>query len=210
MSHKLITEFVGTLFLVLIIGMTQGMTFPAAIPIGVGLMVLVYMGGHVSGAQYNPAVTLAVALRGAMPWKHVAPYMIVQVIAATIGALMATQIKGTFMPTPSDLTDVRNALAVEFIFTYLLALVVLNVATAKATHGNSYFGVAIGCTVMAAAFVGGPISGGAFNPAVGLGPALASVIHGKGFPVHVWIYIAAPLLGAALAAFTYRAQNGRD
>ncbi|MBY0309493.1 MAG: aquaporin [Phycisphaerales bacterium] len=209
MAPKLITEFIGTFFLVLIIALAVASAGPLApVAIGLGLMVLVYMGGHVSGAHYNPAVTLAVFLRGKMELPTAAVYMGVQVAAATLAALTARGITGSLLSVaPGANVPLATAITVEALFTFLLALVVLNVATAKQTQGNSYYGAAIGCTVLAGAFAGGGLSGGAFNPAVGLGPALAGAITGHGLPGHAWIYLVGPLLGGAAAALAFRAQK---
>lgn len=206
-TSKLTTEFIGTFFLVFIIGLcaTQGLAL-APVAIGLGLMVLVYMGGHISGAHYNPAVTLAIFLRGRIDVRGAVLYIVVQLAAATVAAMTVRGITGlTFVPSPS--IPEPGAIAVEALFTFLLALVVLNVATAKATAGNSYYGAAIGCTVLAAAFAGGGLSGGAYNPAVGLGPALAQVFAGNGPPTHVWIYVVGPCLGGAAAAMVFRLQK---
>jgi len=103
---------------------------------------------------------------------------------------------------PISANHVAAALAVEFLFTFALALVVLNVATAKGTSGNSFYGLAIGFTVVAAAIAGGPISKGAFNPAVGVGITL------MGVPARdIWIYLVGPLAGGMAAAGFFRMQN---
>jgi aquaporin Z len=106
---------------------------------------------------------------------------------------------------PGNLT---GALLVEMLYTFALALVVLNVATAKKTEGNSFYGLAIGFTIVVAAFAGGPISGGAFNPAVGFGPILIDTLHGGTSMHYLWLYIVGPLLGGGLAGLIFRYQNG--
>src|SRR6267378_2044340 len=171
---KYVIELIGTFFLVLVIGLTGN-----PIAIGSVLMVMVYMGGHISGAHYNPAVTLAVLMRGKIDGREAGMYIIFQVLGAIIAALMVNVLAGhTFAPAPGEGVTALNALLVEIIFTFALASVVLNVATTKAAAGNSYFGLAIGFTVLAAAFAGGGISGGAYNPAVGLGPCLIDTLVG--------------------------------
>jgi len=207
-----LTEFVGTFFLVLTIGLVvaSGSTF-APLAIGSALMVMVYMGGHVSGAHYNPAVTLAVFMRGKLPARDVVPYMISQLFGAIVAALTSHFITGaTFAPAPGATATVTQALLIETLFTFALALVVLNVATSRKNEGNSFFGLAIGFTVLVGAFAGGGISGGAFNPAVGVGPALANLILGAGSLSQIWIYLVGPFAGGALAALMFRAQNPED
>jgi aquaporin Z len=210
--RKTMTEFIGTFFLVLTIGLTVlGGTPLAPLAIGASLMIMVYMGGHVSGAHYNPAVTLALSLRGKLPAKDLLPYMGAQIAGALAAALIVRAITGhTFAPAPASSTSALAALLVEFLFTFALALVVLNVATSSRTQGNSYYGLAIGFTVMVGAFAGGPISGGAFNPAVALGPTLVDALLGSGTFGHLWLYLLGPFLGGIVAALVFRIQERED
>ncbi len=210
--RKLLTEFIGTFFLVLVIGLvvTGGVAL-APIPIGVALAVLVYMGGHVSGAHYNPAVSLAALLRSKMPSTDFVPYVVAQFLGAVAAAGMVHLITGqTFAPAPAADVGVMPPLLIEALFTFLLALVVLNTATHRAIKGNSFYGFAIGGTVMAAAFAGGGISGGAFNPAVGVGPAVMRTLI-SGAPIGpIWLYLIGPLLGGAAAATVFAIQERDD
>ena len=204
-----LTEAVGTFFLVLTIGLTVLSGTPLApLAIGSSLMIMVYMGGHVSGGHYNPAVTLAVWLRGKLPARQVVPYWIAQLSGAVVAALAVRALTGrTFAPAPGAGVGAGQALLAEGLFTFALALVVLNTATSRQTEGNSYFGLAIGFTVTVGAFAAGGISGGAFNPAVGVGPALVSAMLGGGTLGHAWLYVVGPLAGGAVAAAMFRAQN---
>ena len=209
---KLVTEFIGTFFLVLTIGLTvtSGSAF-APLAIGSALMIMVYMGGHISGAHYNPAVSLAVLMRGKMNTSEMVQYWIAQVLGAIVAALVATWAAGQgFAPAPGAAASTAAALVLEFLFTFALALVVLNVATSPLTEGNSYYGLAIGFTVMVGAFAAGGISGGAFNPAVGLGPILVDTVHGGSSIGHVWLYLVGPFLGGAAAAWVYNLQHSGD
>ena len=203
--RKVIAECLGTFFLVLVIGLTviaPGAGSMAPVAIGAILMVMVYAGGHISGAHYNPAVTLAVWLRGKCEAKDVPAYIGAQVIGAMLASLLVGVCKRGSVVTALQ-PDVVPALLIELVFTFALAYVVLNVATAKKTAGNSYFGLAIGFTVMAAAYAGGPISGGAFNPAVAVGLTLM----GLSTVGHLWIFLLANLAGGALAAWVFRLTN---
>ncbi len=206
---KYLTEFIGAFFLVLTVGLSViGGVSMAPLAIGASLMIMVYMGGHVSGAHYNPAVTLAVWMRGKLPAGDVAPYMIAQIAGAITASLAALVITGrTFAPAPGADVSTMAALVVEVLYTCALALVVLNVATAKDTTGNSFYGLAIGFTVVVGAFAGGPISGGAFNPAVGTGPILVNALLGNGGFAHLWLYVVGPLVGGGLAAALFRMQG---
>src|SRR5829696_1671203 len=205
-----LTEFLGTFFLVLTIGLSvlSGSPF-APLAIGSSLMVMVYMGGHVSGAHYNPAVTLAVYLRGKMASTgETVGYMVSQVLGALAAALIVYLITGkTFASAPGPDVSPAAAVLVEFLYTFALALVVLNSAASAKTHGNSFYGLAIGFTVVVAAFAGGPISGGAFNPAVGVGPILVDSMLGGGSLANLWLFIVAPLLGGALASLVFGMQE---
>src|SRR3954453_13872274 len=162
--RKATVEFIGTFFLVGTVGCTGIAAGPGVIPplaIGAILMVMVYAGGHASGAHYNPAVSLGVLLRGRLPGSDVAWYWIAQLLgAAAAAAIIATQ-RG-FAPMPLE-ARLAPAFAAELLFTFGLVYVVLNTATARATAGNSYFGLAIGFTVVAGAFAVGNVSGAAFN-----------------------------------------------
>jgi aquaporin Z len=209
MARKLLTEMIGTFFLVLTIGLVGiGETPLAPLAIGSALMVMVYMGGHVSGAHYNPAVTLAMWARGAIEAGKVVPYWIAQLVGAFLGAAAAWAITWeTFAPAPGANATVVGALLVELLFTFALALVVLQTATAPETKGNSFYGLAIGFTVAVGAFAGGGISGGAFNPAVGLGPILFRGLVEGGTFADAWLYVAGPLVGGLVAAGVYRFQR---
>jgi aquaporin Z len=206
---RYLTEFIGTFFLVLTIGLVVLGGVPlGALAIGSALMVMVYMGGHVSGGHYNPAVSLAAGLAGKLEKRELVPYWLAQLAGAVAAALAVRAILGqTFAPAPGPQASVLAALLVEFLFTFALCLVVLNTATHAKTKGNSYFGLAIGFTVMVGAVAGGPISGGAFNPAVGIGPILVHATIGGGGFEDVLLYLVAPCVGGILASFVARAQE---
>ena len=211
MTQKLLTEFVGTLLFLFSISAAVLSGSPMApLAIGAALMVVVYMGGHVSGGHYNPAVSLAVLIRGKMTAGDLLPYWVAQVLGALTGCFLASLATGkSFAVMPGEGVATLGAVLVEVVFTFFLCLVVLNVATAKATAGNSYFGLAIGFTIVVAAFGGGPVSGGAFNPAVATGAAINSVIHGQGAGP-LWMYWVGPLMGGVLAGGTFKLQNPGD
>ena len=196
-----ITEFIGTFFLVLAIGLTGN---PLAI--GVMLMVMVYMGGHISGAHYNPAVSIAMIFRGLLSVKEAINYILSQLAGAFLAAIFVQWVGGSVMEVgPSNTASDLQILAIEAIFTFALVLVILNVATNPKTEGNSYYGLAIGFTVMAGAFAGGGISGGAYNPAVGTGPILVDAIMGDGDTLgNLWYYLVGPITGAVLATYVYK------
>ena len=195
-----ITEFIGTFFLVLTIGLTGD---PLAI--GVMLMAIIYMGGHISGAHYNPAVSIAMIYRGLLTSKEAIKYILSQLAGAFLAAFAVNWLMGDVMQVaPSNTASVMQILAVEAIFTFALMLVILNVATHPKTAGNSYYGLAIGFTIMAAAFAGGGISGGVYNPAVGTGPILVDVILGDGKTLaNLWYYFVGPIFGAMAATCVY-------
>lgn len=208
---RYVTEFVGTFFLVLTIGLTvmNGTPF-APLAIGAVLMAMVYMGGHISGAHYNPAVSVAILIRGKMEARDLIPYVLAQLSGAILASLTVMLIVGdTFAPAPAPGAGLVVVLLCEALFTFALSLVVLNVATDDATAGNSYYGLAIGFTVMVGAFAVGATSGGVFNPAVGTGPILIDVIAGDGIWDHLWIYWAGPVLGGVAAAGVFDLQHAK-
>ncbi len=206
---RYVTEFIGTFFLVLTIGLTVIGQSPAApLAIGASLMIMVYAGGPVSGGHYNPAVSLAAWMRKALPTSDLVPYMLSQVAGALVAALAVHVVTGqTFAPTPSADASMTAALLVEVLYTFALAYVVLNTAVARKVVPNSYFGLAIGFTVVVGAYAGGGISGGAFNPAVGLGPTIIHATLGAGNWSSLWLYIVGPLAGGALAAMVSGMQH---
>ena len=208
--RKYVTEFIGTFGLVFTVGCAvMSGTSLAPLAIGAALMVMVYAGGHISGGHYNPAVTLGVLLRGRMPTGDVLPYWLSQLFAAFIAGWLAR-----FVINPSAVQaaylgsahKIVAALLAEFIFTFALVYVMLNVVTSKDQPNNSFFGLAIGFTVAAGAFAVGGVSGGAFNPAVAFGAMLMGLINWTNF----WIYLIADLLGGAVAAITFRYLNPAD
>ena len=209
--RRYLTEFIGTFFLVFTIGLTVTAGSPMApLAIGSSLMIMVYMGGHVSGGHYNPAVSLALLLRGKMASiGEFVGYVVSQVAGAIVAALTTYVIVGqTLKVAPAASASTLGALVVEILFTFALALVVLNVAASAKTQGNSFYGLAIGFAIVVGAFAGGPISGGAFNPAVGTGPILVDAMVGGGSLSHLWLYLVGPFLGGALAAGVFGIQEG--
>lgn len=197
---KYIIELIGTFFLVLTIGFSGN---PLAI--GAMLMVMVYMGGYISGAHYNPAVSLAVLIRGKINAKDFALYIIFQTLGAFLAAYVYFLIMNrTFAPAPGIDVNFLKATLIELVFTFALVTVILHVATSSKTEGNNYYGMAIGFTVMASAFAVGPLSGGAFNPAVGIGPIVMDAINGGVAMKNIGIYILGPFLGGILAALVYK------
>ncbi|MFI5187070.1 MAG: MIP/aquaporin family protein [Chitinophagales bacterium] len=199
---KYITEFVGTFFLVLVVALTGN-----ALAIGATLMVMVFAGGHISGGHYNPAVTLAVLIRGKVSSQDAIVYMIVQIIAAGVAALLARWYLGDTNVVAMDLDNkVLKVFISELIGTFALAYVVLNVATSKGTTGNSFYGLAIGFTVFAMASTFGSISGGAFNPAVAVGATIIKAFALK----NIWIYLVACFGGGFIAALVFNFVNKGD
>lgn len=207
--NRYVTEFTGTFFLVFTFGCSVLVGTPMApLAIAAALMVMVYMGGHVSGAHYNPAISLGLVLRGSFAASEFGAYVAAQLLGAVAASLVVWLVTGrTFVPAPSANATIIAALLVEILYTTALGLVVMNVATAPATAGNSFYGLAIGFTVGAGMFAGGPISGGAFNPAVGLGPALVHAIISHGSIAHVWLYIVGPCIGSVIAAAIFKVQQ---
>ena len=206
---KLITEFVGTFVFLSVIALSGPIGALAPLAIGAALTAMVYMGGHVSGAHYNPAVSFAMFLRRKIGSVDMVAYWAVQLVAAVLAFAFGYVVSGHSPGIhPSAKTQVLQALAVEIAFTATLALVILNVAATKATQGNSYFGLAIGFTIVAAVFVGGPISGGAYNPAVGFGATLGSAVFAGGGWGDLWLYLVGPFIGAAIASGVHRLQAG--
>ncbi|HEY7225097.1 MAG TPA: aquaporin [Micromonosporaceae bacterium] len=207
--RKYVTEFIGTFFLVLTVCcavLTQAALAPLAI--GASLMIMVFAGGHISGGYYNPAVSVAVFLRGRLSALDLGAYVVSQLVAGVAAAGVARFVINTH-PTALSLHGSRAiwaAVVAELVFTFALAYVVLNVATSKDHPNNSFYGLAIGFTIMVGAVAVGSVSGGAFNPAVGLGVIVAGLASWS----MLWIYLVATVVGGALAAIVFRFLNPGD
>jgi aquaporin Z len=202
LGRRLLVEFIGAFFLVLTVclathpGTGAGALAPLAI--GGALGVMVFAGGHISGGHYNPAVSTAVFVRGRLGGRDFAGYLVAQLFAAALAGLLARALLGS-APHPVAVSTTWKLAAIELLFTFALAYVVLNVATSDATDGNSFYGLAIGGTVAVGALAAGGISGGAFNPAVALGASIFGTFAWS----HLWAYILAELLGGSLAAGSF-------
>jgi len=204
LDRKLAVEFIGMFLFVFTVGMaTESANKSGAIlaPLAIGslLMVIVFAGGHVSGGHYNPAVSTAVFIRGKIKSHEYLAYILTQFIAAALAGLVVNAVGGK--ETAGATASTGKMLVAEFLFTFALAYIVLNVATAKGTEGNSFYGLAIGFTVVVGAISVGWISGGAFNPAIALGASVLGAFKWA----HIWIYLLADFLGgvAAAGAFLY-------
>src|SRR5260370_20568156 len=203
--NKYLTELLGTFFLVFTVGCTvvgNGAGALAPLAIGSALMVMIFAGGHISGAHYNPAVTFGVWLRGKCETKDVAGYIVSQIVGAMLAASAVEYLKVGATVAPMNLALLPVMLA-EFLFTLPLHFVVLNVTPAKGTSGNSFYGLAIGFTVMTGAFAVGNISGGVFNPAVAVGVSMM----GLSAWTNLWIYLVADFAAGAAAALAFRVVN---
>ncbi len=206
--RRYVMEFIGTFFLVLTICFAVERTELAALAIGAVLTAMVFAGGHISGAHYNPAVTLAVYLRGRLDARELLPYMGAQVAAALLAAATTFIAFDRRSNSSLDLSarELLAAFVVELLFTFALAFVILNVATSKSHQNNSFYGLAIGFTVLAGALAVGNISGAAFNPAV----AIALTVVGLAPWAMLLIYLPATFLGGAAAAYAFRYLNADD
>jgi aquaporin Z len=208
-TRKYAVEVIGTFFLVFTVAVS-GLSHSTFTPLAAGaaLMVMVYAGGHISGGHYNPAVTLAALWRRRIGPADAVAYWIAQFVAGVIAGVVARAVVNpaavtTLHPTGHALAATA---AVELLFTFALCWVVLNVATSKDQVGNSFFGLAIGFTVLAGAFAVGGISGGAFNPAVSLGAAVGGLFAWS----TLWVYIVVQAVAGTAAGLTFLALNPDD
>ena len=206
MQQKLTTEFIGTFFLSLTIctAAVYGSAGDYA-PFGIAatLMVMIYAGGHISGAHYNPAVTVSIYLRGACEKDEVLPYIVSQVIAAVSAAIVVESLlfPDALSPEMADLGT--DAVVAELLFTFALAYVILNVATTESTSGNGYYGAAIALVVLAGAITVGSISLASFNPAV----TSALIVSGKLALADSWMHFVPQFVGAIMATYVYKSTQ---
>jgi aquaporin Z len=203
-------EALGTFFLVLVITTTFLLgVAQAPFAIATVLMVMIFAGGHISGAHYNPAVTVALAVRGRFAWRDVPGYWVAQTLGAVGGAMVGRYVL-TAKAAPSAFTasgrELGAAVAAEFLLTFALGFVVLNVATSRHTAGNSFYGLAIGGTVLTGALSVGSISGGVFNPAVAVGVSAAGLVSWSMLP----LYLVAQVVAGAAAGAAFRVLNRDD
>lgn len=199
---KTLTEFIGTFFLVM------GAAFGGGIGAGLALMIMIYAGGHISGAHYNPAVSLAVWIRGKISMGDMIGYWMSQIAGALAAGLVVAFVfekEGAGTCAIPD-AGIIQGLVAELLGTFALAYVVLNVATAKGTSGNSFYGLAIGGTVTAMALTIGQYSGGAYNPAVAVGLSLQKSLCWS----QIWIYLVGCFGGALIAALVFKINNPDD
>ena len=206
---KYIIELIGTFFLVLIIGLTEN-----PIAIGLGLAVLVYMGAHISGAHYNPVVSLAMFINKKINLKEMGVYIASQLSGATLATYSILELFNDFSVKADPNIDKSVFLIAEILFTFLLVFVILNVALSESLKGNQFYGLAIGLTVTAGAFSVGGISGAVFNPAVSFGPSLFSYIDplidnsGEILPKQSFhyfqYYLIASIIGSVIASYLYK------
>ena len=206
--RRYITEFIGTFFLLLTICMVgYGKVSSDLQPLAVGtvLIAMIYAGGHISGAHFNPAVTVAFLLRGKIDFKNAGFYILAQTLGGIAAALLAGVLISAKMPTtpvvlPPQYFSMIPALLSELVGTFALVWVILNVATAKALEGNSFYGIAIGFTVTALMYTLGSVSGSVFNPAVAIATCIIQFSNWN----NLWIYLAGNFVGAALAAIVFK------
>ncbi len=213
---KYIAEFIGTFFLVLVVSMialTKVQTDLQPIAIGITLLVMIFAGGHLSGAHFNPAISLAFFLRSKITGMEFLFYSVAQILAGVSAAFVATLLVSAKMrqiPLPFGEIPIffgmGQAFAAEAIGTFALTWVVLNVATSKALDGNNFYGLAIGLTQTAMMYAFGGVSGGFFNPAIAAGLSAIQLVNYQ----NIWIYLIACPLGAATATFMFKFLSSED
>ncbi len=210
MNAKLITEFIGTFFLCLTICVAGvfGLSGPnAPFAIAGTLMVMIYAGAHISGAHYNPAVTISIWIRGSFDKSEVLPYAISQLVAGFLAALIAANliVTGSFSEDyPIEMFEPSGTetsiIVSELLFTFALVFVILNVATTESNEGNGFYGAAIALVVLAGALTVGDISLASFNPAV----SISLVAVGKMAAADLWLHLAPQLFGASAASLVFK------
>ncbi len=196
---KPLIEFMGTFFLIFTIAIGS-----PALAIASMLMAWLYIGGHISGGHYNPAVSLGVAACGRLDRQELIHYIIAQVLGGFAAYFLVASLFGqVLMPHPS--VAMLPAFLIEVLLAFVFVLVVLTVAVYKKFKGSSVFGFAIGFTVPALVAIGGPTSGGLFNPAIALGSRLFGLV--RGMPImweQLFMYVVGASLGGLLAACVFK------
>jgi MIP family channel proteins len=212
LARLLAAEFVGTFALVfagcgaIMVDAKTGALGHVGVAISFGLviMVMIYAVGHISGAHFNPAVTLAFALTRHFPWPRLLGYWTVQLLAALTAAAILRGSLGNIAHVGATLPSGSQSQSFlwELVMSFFLMFVIMAVATDTRAVGEAA-AIAIGATVGLDAMFGGPISGASMNPARSIGPAFVS-----GDLDALWLYIVAPIAGAALGALVYQLIRG--
>lgn len=199
-------EFIGALFLVFVVASSGNV-----IAIALVLAIMVYMGAHVSGGQYNPAVTLGLLAVGKIKPQKAVAHILAQFLGGMVAVALFMFFGGKeFLIAPSDSTTLMQATVAELLFTFSLVATVFFTMVDKRSAGNSYYGIAIAVNIIVAALTIGPVSGGALNPVVGLMPQFYRLLSGNVVMLHaIALYTIAPILGGLLAAWCYEFLTGR-
>ena len=201
--RQYLMEFIGTMFLVLVIGLNSN-------PIAVGsiLIAMVYIGWHISGAHYNPAITLAVWIRGKIDLKNAVAYIFAQLFGAFAASIVFYLIQErTFAPAPTVGVEIWKSILLELLFTFALCSVFLELATSERLKGNYIYGLAIGFTFLGGIYAIGGISGGVLNPAAAFGPQLMDTLEGGSGLGKFYIYFIGCFGGGVLSAIVYKFLN---
>lgn len=214
MLQKSVSEIVGTFALVfcgtgaiVIDQVTGGAVSHVGVAVTFGLVVMsmIYGLGEISGAHLNPAVSIAFTLAGRLPLKALAPYIASQMAGAFLASLAlkwmfpTNELLGTTLPAGSP----WQSWVLEFLLTFFLMLVIINVSTGSKEKGL-FAGIAIGSVILLEAMFAGPVSGASMNPARSLAPALMS-----GHLQHLWVYLTAPIIGGATAIPLWKYLNAK-
>jgi len=214
-SKRYIAELIGTFALVfcgtgaiVINEFTNGTVTHVGVAVTFGLIIMgmIYAFGDISGAHFNPAVTIAFAYAKKFPWKEVPAYCIAQVLGAFMasGILLFLFPENELLGTTLPQIDVLRVFVLEVILTFFLMLVIINVSTGSKEMGTMA-GIAVGGIVLLEAMFAGPISGASMNPARSIAPAIVSW-----HPEHLWLYIVAPIVGALLAVVSCKLVKDDD
>ena len=210
-NRKYLAEFIGTFFLVLTVCMIAFSKVSAdlqPLAIGATLMGLIFSMGHISGAQFNPAVSVAFFLRGKINAKDLGFYIVAQFLAGILAAFTVQILVSGNPPVapfnaPPQYFSMGQAILAEVLGTFIMVWVILNVATAKALEGNGFYGLAIGFVIMGMIYTFGGVSGAVFNPAVWVGLCITKLSSWS----YSWIYLIGIFGGAVLAALAYKVGN---
>ncbi|HEY2765038.1 MAG TPA: aquaporin [Pseudonocardiaceae bacterium] len=208
-GRKYAVELIGTfIFLFTIAASVLSGSALAPLASGAALMVMIYAGGHISGGHYNPAVTIAALVRGRIGLPDAIGYWIAQLVGGLLAMALARWVIHPAQVKTLTLSGhlLLAAFVAELLFTFALCYVVLNVATSKDHPNNSFYGLAIGFTVLTGAIAVGAVSGGVFNPAVAIGGAAIGLFAWT----TLWTYLVAQVVGGAAAGFAFLALNPDD
>ena len=193
---KYILELIGTFFIVFTVGLGSN---PLAV--GFAYISMIYIGFNISGAHYNPVISIVMFLKKKIDTKNLILYVLFQILGSCLAALSISVMKSNMQIQPVLADSIYSVLFIEAIFTFFIVLAYIRV-TSEELKNNSFYGLVIGLPLIVGMFSASAVSGAVFNPAVSIGPSLIDIVTKDGVSQYfTWYYLIGPILGGIFAFF---------